>query len=151
MKRLLASCLQSLLATLATAGFMFVFMCAFNLWWAKNCNLGEGHTFWGNYRYCMWMASFMIGGQAAGLLVANSMVAFLRGRLRIVLALASGVLLLLLDYLAPSAGLFPDNTMRLSVYLIAFPLLATAIQWVPGRRIQKTSNQPSHATADSRA
>ena len=129
-KRLLLACLKSVLPTLATAATMFALMCVFNLIWIQDGPPEPEQTMRGYYFHCMAMASVMIAGQAAGLLVANSIVAFLRGRLRIVRALMSGALLLLLDCLAPAVGVFPHSTEGLSVYLIAFPFLVTAIQWL---------------------
>jgi len=169
LKRLLDASLQALRTTLVTLCVMVPFIFVISRVVAANGRPEPEQSIWSYEVLCFIYSSLMIFSQVPVLFVASAVIAFHRRRLRLSLALVSGMLLPLLDCLvfvvfmgmnslghmaSPFFSILlrrlrqPAHMAILFVLLPVFvPLLASAVQLLPMRSARDSKEAPNSGRA----
>ena len=128
-------------ATLVSACTMALLMSGYTWIWVSRNAPGPDQTVDGYFAHCLVMSLFVIVLQIPGLFAGYWSAARIRRRLSLALAVLCGMVLFILDCIAPCGNLYPSGATGIAVYSVVFPLLVTAVQLMPKQKTQKTSNK----------
>lgn len=132
------TCVRGLLTVSATAVGLFLLHAGYNWIWLHTRGPQAGPPI--SFGHCQVMASALIACQLPVLLLGAIAAAVLRGRYRMGVGLLAGLLLFFLTVVAPTAHLYTSETLGCMVYFAVFPLLVSALQWLPEGRNGDASN-----------
>ncbi len=137
---LFTTCLRALLTVFASAVGLLLMHAAYNCIWLYTRGPQAEQAPPISFGHCQLMSSVLIAFQLPVLLLGAIVAAVLRGRYRMGVGLLAGLLLFFLTVIAPAAHLYTSETLGGIVYFAVFPLVVSALQWLPEGRNGDASN-----------